>query len=131
MPRDNPGRPQILVVDDAATYRSYLRQIVEALGATIEEAADGVAGIEQAIQGGFALAVIDVNMPGLNGYAVVEALRQEPQTRALPVIMFSSESKQGDRIAAYRAGANLYLVKPMQQGRLGHYLRLILGDRVS
>lgn len=124
---DVPPPPRLLVIDDAATDRRHLRQTLAPLALEMVEAADGVAGIERAVEGDFALALVDMNMAGLNGYGVVETLRQDARTRALPIVMLSAQSKASDRVGGYRAGANLYLAKPVDPDRFRRTVALLLG----
>jgi two-component system chemotaxis response regulator CheY len=118
---------RILIIDDAATVRMYHRGIVESAGYAVEEAMNGIEALEKALRAPFDLYVVDVNMPKLNGYGFLSELRQQeiPQQ---PAIMVSTEAEPGDEAAAYRAGANGYLIKPVQPARLLMYTRLMLGE---
>jgi two-component system chemotaxis response regulator CheY len=118
---------RILIVDDAATVRMYHRGILEAAGYAVEEALNGIEALEKALETTFDLFVVDINMPKLNGYGFLRELRQQeiPQQ---PAIMVSTESASGDEAAAYRAGANGYLLKPVQPLQLLTYARLMLGE---
>jgi two-component system chemotaxis response regulator CheY len=118
---------RILIVDDAATVRMYHRGILEAAGYAVEEALNGIEALEKALETPFDLFIVDINMPKLNGYGFLRELRQQeiPQQ---PAIMVSTESAAGDEAAAYRAGANSYLLKPVQPLQLLTYARLMLGE---
>lgn len=122
--------PHVLVVDDATVVRLYYRQILEARGYRVEEAINGVEGMERAVQGRFDLCVVDVNMPLMDGYAFVRALRREPITHAVPALMTSTQASAADRLLALQAGANFYLVKPVAQARLVAVAAAMLGDPV-
>jgi two-component system chemotaxis response regulator CheY len=121
---------RILIVDDAATVRMYHRGILESAGYAVEEAMNGIEALEKALNDPFDLYVVDVNMPKLNGYGFLSELRQQdiPQQ---PAIMVSTEAAPGDEAAAYRAGANGYLIKPVQPAQLLTYTRLMLGEAVQ
>ena len=118
---------RILIVDDAATVRMYHRGILDAAGYAVDEAINGIEALEKALETPFDLYVVDINMPKLNGYGFLRELRQQeiPQQ---PAIMVSTESAAGDEAAAYRAGANGYLLKPVQPLQLLTYARLMLGE---
>lgn len=120
---------RILIVDDAATVRMYHRTILESAGYAVEEAMNGIEALEKTLDAPFDLYVVDVNMPKLNGYGYLGELRRQeiPQQ---PAIMVSTEAAPGDEAAAYRAGANGYLVKPVQPAQLLTYVRLMLGEAV-
>lgn len=73
------------------------------------------------------LYLIDVNMPKMDGYKLVEAMRAEPELAATPVIMVSTEAEGKDEQLAYAAGANLYIVKPADGDTLQKYATLLAG----
>jgi two-component system chemotaxis response regulator CheY len=109
---------RVLVVDDAPTVRLYHTRLLSDAGFQVEEAANGLEAVEAALATAFDLFVVDVNMPKMNGYACVEALRGETVGTSAPVLMVSTEDRPGDADRAYVAGANLYLVKPVTAERL-------------
>lgn len=118
---------RILIVDDAATVRLYHRNILESAGYTVEEAVNGIEALEKTLQTPFDLYVVDVNMPKLDGYGFLKEMRSQELAQA-PAIMVSTEAKTGDRQQAYRAGANLYLIKPVKPDELLIYVHLLLGE---
>jgi two-component system chemotaxis response regulator CheY len=118
---------QILIVDDASTVRMYHRTILEDAGFGVGEAVNGVDALERALRGAFDLYVVDVNMPQMDGYAFLRALRGQDVFQA-PAIMVSTEGEEGDRSQALAAGANLYIVKPARPEHLLRYVRLLLGE---
>lgn len=118
---------QILIVDDAATVRMYHRAILEGAGYGVTEAVNGVEALERALDAAFDLYIVDVNMPQMDGYAFLRALRGQAMPQA-PAIMVSTEGEDGDRRQALAAGANLYLVKPARPEGLLRHVRLLLGE---
>jgi two-component system chemotaxis response regulator CheY len=118
---------RILVVDDAATVRMYHRGILEAAGFIVEEAYNGIEGLEKALQKPFDLYVVDINMPKLDGYGFLRELRSRDIPQA-PALMISTEEASIDRAEAYRSGANGYLVKPIKPRQLLDSVRLMLGE---
>nr|WP_221373879.1 response regulator [Actinoplanes polyasparticus] len=118
-------RPKVLVVDDAATVRLYHRTLLDNAGFEVAEAANGLEAVEAALSTAFDLFVIDVNMPKMDGYACVETLRSETVGTPAPVLMISTEDRPGDADRAYAAGANLYLVKPVDAERLARVARML------
>jgi len=117
----------ILIVDDAATVRLYHRNILESAGYAVEEAVNGIEALEKALQTPFDLYVVDVNMPKLDGYGFLKELRGQEIAQA-PAFMVSTEAEANDRQQAYRAGANLYLIKPVKPERLLTYVHLLLEE---
>ncbi len=118
---------RILVVDDAATVRLYHRQILEQAGWKVDEAVNGVEAIEKSLLAPYDLYLVDVNMPKLDGYAFLRELRSQPIPQA-PAIMASTEAAESDRVLAYEAGANLYLVKPTRPEALLAHVRVLSGE---
>ena len=117
--------PKVLVVDDATTVRMYHRMILEAGGFEVEEAANGYEGLEKALSGAFDLLLVDVNMPKMDGYTLLRALRGEPATASVPAILISTEAEASDARQGYAAGANLYLVKPVRPDDLTLNARML------
>ena len=87
---------RILVVDDAATVRLYHRSILSDAGFSVSEAANGYEALECALLDSFDLFLVDVNMPRMDGYTLVERLRQDGATAATPIVMCSSETEPAD-----------------------------------
>ena len=121
---------RVLIVDDAVTVRMYHRGILEVAGYTVEEAWNGIEALEKALDASFDLYIVDVNMPKLDGYGFLRELRQQniPQS---PAIMVSTEATAKDEMAAYRAGANDYLIKPAKPLQLLTHVRLMLGEPIQ
>ena len=114
----NEAVKHILIVDDAATVRLYHRTILEEAGYAVTEAVNGVEALEKTAAAAFDLYLVDVNMPQMDGYSLVERLRSADVAVAAPVVTISTEAEGADAEAAFRAGANLYLVKPVAPGLL-------------
>ena len=118
---------RVLIIDDAATVRMYHRGILESAGYAVEEAWNGIEGLEKALDAPFDLYVVDINMPKLDGFGFLRELRQQDITQS-PAIMISTEAAARDEVAAYRSGANSYLIKPVHPLQLLSYTRLLLGE---
>lgn len=118
---------RILVIDDAATVRMYHRNILQEAGYVVDEAINGMEALEKALNNPFDLYLVDVNMPKLDGYGFLRELRAQDVPQA-PAIMISTEASSADRQRAYTAGANLYMVKPMQPEQLLAPIALLLGE---
>jgi two-component system chemotaxis response regulator CheY len=118
-----------LVVDDATTVRLFHRNILEAAGFTVVEALNGMEALERALADAAPpdLLLVDVNMPRMDGYAFLRALRAEPSLADIPAIMISTEAAPPDADRAFAAGANLYLVKPVQPAALARFARALAG----
>jgi two-component system chemotaxis response regulator CheY len=82
---------QIIVIEDSPTTRLYYRTVLEEAGFAVDEAVNGLDGLEQAMSRSYDLAIVDVNMPMMDGYKMVEIMRRDPNLCALPVVMVSTE----------------------------------------
>ncbi|WP_426191019.1 response regulator [Massilia sp. DWR3-1-1] len=118
----------ILIVDDAATVRMYHRAILEGAGYRVDEAINGFEALEKALCQAYDLYLVDVNMPKMDGYTLVRALRAEGEIAQAPAVMVSTEAQAADRDKAYQAGANLYLIKPTRPEVLLAHVACLLGD---
>lgn len=123
----NKACKHILIVDDAATVRMYHRSILEEAGYAVAEAVNGLEALEKTAVAEFDLYLVDVNMPQMDGYGFLRALRAADGAQA-PAIMISTEAEDGDRRLAYEAGANHYLAKPTRPQQLLRVVRLLLGE---
>ena len=118
---------RVLVVDDGITMRLFYRTVLEAAGFEVEEATNGVEGYEKVLTQTFDLMIVDINMPKMDGYSMMKAVRAEPSVRMIPTIMMSTQSHPADVTKAFEAGANYYLVKPVPPEELAEAARLISG----
>ena len=121
---------RILIIDEAATVLLYHRSILEGAGYEAEEAIDGIEALEKALRMPFDLYLVDINMPKLDGYGFLRRLRREKIPQG-PALIISTEAAAHDKAAAYRAGANGYLVKPVKPKQLLTQVRLLLGEAQS
>ena len=123
-----PAKTRILVVDDSSLVRLYYRSALEKAGFEVEQAINGIEAMERVLSQPFALVVVDVNMPRMDGLTFLRALRRgAPDVATLPALMISTESETQDIAAATAAGANLYLVKPVAEAQLVHYVCVLTG----
>ncbi|MET3843861.1 response regulator [Bradyrhizobium sp. OAE829] len=122
------SKKRVLVIDDAALVRTYYRSALEARGFVVEEALNGLEGLEKVLLQAFDLAIVDVNMPQMDGITFLNTLRsKELPISGIPVLVTSTESGMQDMAAARRAGANYYLVKPIKQETLAEYAAIFCG----
>lgn len=129
VPEDVPHR--VLIIDDALTVRMYYRQILERAGFEVVEAGNGLEGLEKAAEAIPELMLVDVNMPKMDGYTMLRAVRADEGLRAIPAVMISTEAEARDGEKAYAAGANVYLIKPVRPDDLLALTRMMLGLAVS
>jgi two-component system chemotaxis response regulator CheY len=110
---------KILIVDDFATMRRIIKNLLRDLGFTnTTEADDGQTALPMLKQGDFDFLITDWNMPGMTGIELLKAVRADPKTAALPVLMVTAEAKRDQIIEAAQAGVNGYVVKPFTAAAL-------------
>jgi len=109
---------RILVVDDSPTERHMLQDLLSRAGYEVVESNSGEDAIAKARALRPDLILMDVVMPGLNGFQATRAISRDPETRAIPVIMCTSKSQETDRIWGLRQGARDYVVKPVVRAEL-------------
>lgn len=103
---------RILVVDDEGRNRRLLEDLLVTLGYTAESAADGPEALKK-LNTGFDLVLLDVIMPGMDGFEVVRRIRDDPRVSDIPIIMVTVLNDQDTRLRAVRAGANDFIAKPI------------------
>jgi diguanylate cyclase (GGDEF)-like protein/PAS domain S-box-containing protein len=104
----------ILLVDDSHEVRALLTRGLSCLGYRVSDVADGATALERVKAGGIELVLLDIQMPGMDGFEVLAALRREHDPVELPVIMVTAGNKGEDILRAIRADASDYLVKPIE-----------------
>jgi DNA-binding response OmpR family regulator len=116
-----------LVIEDEEPMRTALVETLKAEGYRVRAAADGPDGLEVACTGVFDLVLLDVMMPGLDGFAVCRELRK--RGRAMPVLMLTAKGQVDDRVDGLDSGADDYLVKPFSLKELLARVRALLRRR--
>jgi twitching motility two-component system response regulator PilH len=109
---------RILIVDDSPTERHVLNDLLTRAGFDVLASDNGEDAIVRAKETRPDLILMDVVMPGLNGFQATRAISRDPVTRAIPIFLCTSKSQQTDRIWGLRQGARDYLVKPVSKDDL-------------
>ncbi len=102
----------ILTIDDSRTMRDMLRLALGGAGFTVVQAVDGQDGLKVLPQQAVDVLITDINMPKLDGYGVIRAVRADPTYDETPILVLSTEAEQGSKDIANEAGANGWIVKP-------------------
>ncbi|GAC1641691.1 MAG: response regulator [Bradyrhizobium sp.] len=122
------GKARILVVDDSSLVRLYYRSALEKAGFEVEQAINGIEGMERVLSQRFDLVIVDVNMPRMDGFTFVRSIRGGANDIAsVPALMISTEAETRDRAEARASGANFYLVKPVAEAELVRHVRVLTG----
>ena len=123
-----PAKARVLVVDDSSLVRLYYRSALEKAGFEVEQAINGIEAMERTLSQPFDLVIVDVNMPRMDGFTFVRALRRvATDVASMPALMISTEAEMQDIAAARTAGANFYLVKPVSEVELVRHVCILTG----
>jgi len=115
-----------LILDDSRAMRMILRRIMHAAGFEVVEAADGRQGLDALAAGPLPdVALVDWNMPGLDGLAFVNAVRDNPAYRPMTLMMVTTESEHDQVVRALAAGAHEYIIKPFTADAVVDKLELL------
>ncbi|MGA8160296.1 MAG: response regulator [Acidobacteriaceae bacterium] len=107
-----PEKAVILIADDRASSRELLRTVLQRAGYEVLEAEDGEQALAQARSGHPDLVLLDLQMPGLDGFGVLAELRGDPRFKDLPILALTASAMRGDREKILEAGFTEYLAKP-------------------
>jgi two-component system alkaline phosphatase synthesis response regulator PhoP len=120
---------KVLIVDDEDIIRKFLRINLLKLGYEVKEAMDGVQALEQLGKDTYDLLISDVLMPNKNGWEVLKAVRSNPKTKDMPVIILTAKNEDSDMFQGYELGANYYMTKPFTKDQLLFGLKMMFGER--
>ncbi|MBN1260865.1 MAG: response regulator [Anaerolineae bacterium] len=119
--------PLILIADDNTTSREILRDALTAHGFRVQTAPDGISTLNQIQTDQPDLVLLDIQMPGMDGFEVIQRIRAAPRTRSLPIVTVTAMAMPGDRERCLEAGADIYVSKPLQIGQLLETIRALTG----
>ena len=125
------GRPaaKVLLVDDEDSLRKVMKELLERDGYIVSEARDGAQALDQIDRMGPDIIVLDLNLPGLDGYGVLSHLRSRPATAAIPVIVLTAKGDEDNEVRVFELGADDFLTKPFRARALSARLEAVLGRR--
>lgn len=119
---------KFLIVDDFSTMRRIIRGLLKEMGCTnVEEAEDGAVALSMLkLNAPFDFVITDINMPNMNGFELLKAIKAEEALKHLPVLMVTAEARKEDIVAAAQRGAAGYIVKPFTKVTLEEKVQKIL-----
>lgn len=118
---------KILIVDDSPTEMHILKTTVESDGHTVITADNGELGVDRAVAEKPDLILMDVVMPGMNGFQATRKISKNPDTANIPIVMVTTKDQRTDREWGLRQGATAYLVKPVDKKELAAKVNELLG----
>ena len=123
----NPSDLKFLIVDDFSTMRRIVRGLLKEMGcANADEAEDGAVALAMLKAQKFDFVVSDINMPNMNGFDLLSAIKKDDTLKHLPVLMVTAEARKEDIVRAARDGAAGYIVKPFTKATLEDKVNKIL-----
>lgn len=111
-------RETILVIEDEPEIRGFASRVCELEGYRVLQAEDGDTGLRLAKKNRVSLVLLDLRLPGHDGWAVLKQLKSNPELSSIPVVVFTASAAASQRNRALAAGASDYLVKPLSADRL-------------
>ena len=117
----------ILSVDDSASMRQMVRLTLSGAGYDIVEAVDGKHALDMVGSHAVDLVITDLNMPNMDGLALIKALRAHPSCKGVPIIFLTTESDEAKKGEAKQSGATGWITKPFRQDQLQAVVRRLLG----
>jgi twitching motility two-component system response regulator PilH len=118
---------QVLIVDDSPTEIHILTTILQKLGHSVQTANNGEEGVARAKELKPDLILMDVVMPGMNGFQATRQISKDPETSHIPVIIVTTKDQETDRVWGLRQGARDYVTKPVEEAELVKKLSELLG----
>ena len=118
---------KFLIVDDFSTMRRIVRGLLKESGyGNAEEAEDGVVALHKLRNDSYGFVVSDINMPNMNGFELLNAIKADAQLKHLPVLMVTAEARKADIVRAAQEGAAGYIVKPFTKATLEEKVQKIM-----
>jgi two-component system chemotaxis response regulator CheY len=122
-----PSDLKFLIVDDFSTMRRIVRGLLKEMGCeNAEEAEDGAVALHKLKAQKFDFVVSDINMPNMNGFELLKAIKADESLKHLPVLMVTAEARKEDIVLAAQSGAAGYIVKPFTKATLEEKLQKIM-----
>ena len=118
----------ILTVDDSASMRQMIKMTLSTAGYNVIEAGDGTQGLATARASSVDLVLTDLNMPGLDGIALIRELRKLPSYTGVPIVLLTTESDAERKQIAKAAGATGWITKPFEPQQLVSVTKKVLGQ---
>jgi two-component system, chemotaxis family, chemotaxis protein CheY len=123
----NPTDLKFLIVDDFSTMRRIVRGLLKEMGCNnADEAEDGAVALNMLKASKYDFVVSDINMPNMNGFDLLKAVKAEDSLKHIPVLMVTAEARKEDIVLAAQSGAAGYIVKPFTKATLEEKVQKIL-----
>ncbi|MDH5559535.1 MAG: response regulator [Deltaproteobacteria bacterium] len=117
---------KVLVIDDSPIVRNLHSVMLKSAGFEVTEAENGYDALEKSLSVNFDLLIVDINMPKMDGYTFCREIRSSDGYKEVPIIIVSTEAEAEDKMKGFKAGANLYLFKPVKSDVLIENAKMLL-----
>jgi CheY-like chemotaxis protein len=135
---DEPGAPEpgatprgrgtkVLIVEDEEQLRRVMKDLLEREGYIVSEARDGIQALDQVDRHAPDVIVLDLNLPGLDGYSVLQHIRSRAATRTIPVMVLTAKGDEDNEVRVFELGADDFITKPFRARALSARLEAVLG----
>jgi type II secretory ATPase GspE/PulE/Tfp pilus assembly ATPase PilB-like protein/CheY-like chemotaxis protein len=118
---------KVLLVEDEEQLRRVMKDLLERDGYIVAEARDGIQALDQVDRHAPDIIVLDLNLPGLDGYSVLQQLRSRPATREIPVMVLTAKGDEDNEVRVFELGADDFITKPFRARALSARLEAVLG----
>jgi DNA-binding response OmpR family regulator len=122
----SPGAGRVLVIEDEPDVAELIRYNLSKEGFEVRVATNGIVGLKHARESRPDMILLDIMVPQMNGWEVCRRLKQDPDTRAIPVIMVTGRAEEGDKVLGFEMGADDYVTKPFSPRELLARIRAVL-----
>jgi len=123
---ENPEGKKILIIDDEEDYLNLIKTILEPQGYKVIFSTDGKEGLEKLKAEKPNLIILDINMPEVNGFQLCQQIRNNPESKHIPIIMLTVRRKEDDKVKGLELGADDYITKPFHPKELISRLKTVL-----
>jgi len=117
----------VLLVEDEEQLRRVMKDLLQREGYTVAEARDGVQALDQVDRFAPDVIILDLNLPGIDGYSVLAQLRSRPATRTIPVVVLTAKGDEDNEVRVFDLGADDFITKPFRAKALSARLEAVLG----
>ena len=116
----------VLIIEDNQDTAASVNEFLKALGYTVDVANNGITGLQLAITKNYSVIILDLNLPGIDGFEICRQLRQTAR-RQIPVLMLTAKTSLENKLEGFNLGADDYLTKPFFMKELAARVRLLTG----
>jgi DNA-binding response OmpR family regulator len=117
----------VLLVEDEEQLRRVMKDLLQREGYTVAEARDGIQALDEVDRHAPDVIILDLNLPGLDGYGVLAQLRSRPATREIPVMVLTAKGDEDNEVRVFELGANDFVTKPFRARSLTARIEAVLG----